>query len=263
MAYEARVPLPDEVAALAQRERMGSYVRTFHPSRGRPAGAIVAVVTTSVIVAAIALLLTAMGFPGAGVGVLILLAAMWIVIIAGHPVVNPLVAARKVHLFEQGFIPARASGQADHFRWDAIDSVVQRVTGHYYEGVSTGRIFRYTVRRNDGATVKLTQFYDGIEQLGQILTAEVTRVQLPRAMAAIQQGWPARFGPLIVDASGLAQGTRRLPWTELKDVEIRRGNVVVHQTSGFSTWTTVPAAIIPNLHVFLTLIDQLSRRQPS
>jgi hypothetical protein len=36
---------------------------------------------------------------------------------------------------------------------------------------------------------------------------------------------------------------------------------VVHKTSGFATWTSKPAWIIPNLYVFLALVDRLSRAQ--
>lgn len=261
MANEARSPLPDDVAALARREQMGGYVRTFHPRRGRPSGTIAVLVMLNVILLGLGLWALAVGLTSIGIGIFVLDTVALIIIIAANPAVNPRIAARKVYLFEQGFIPAKASGPVGHFRWDTIASVLQRIADHYYEGVYTGRIFRYTVTRNDGVKVKLTQFYDDIEEFGHVLTAELTRVHLPRAMASIQEGRPVYFGSLSVDAYGLAEGRRWLPWTELKDLKIQRGNVVVHKTSGFATWSSKPAWSIPNLHVFLALVDRLSPAQ--
>jgi hypothetical protein len=157
MVNEARGPLPDDVAALARREQMGGYVRTFHPRRGRPSGTIAVVVMLNLIVVGLGVFLLAVGLTGVGIGIFVLDAAGLVIIIVLNPAVNPQMAARKVHLFEQGFIPVRASGPVGHFRWDAITSVLQRIADHYYEGIYTGRIFRYTVTRNDGVQVKLTQ----------------------------------------------------------------------------------------------------------
>lgn len=141
---------------------MGGYVRTFHPQRRRSSGTIKVVVMLQVILAGLFWFTLANRLRSIGIGLVVLDAVAWMIIIAAHPAVNPRIAARQVHLFEEGFIPARASGPVGHFRWDAITSVLQRVADHYYEGIYTGRLFYYTVTRNDGVKVRLTHFYDGI-----------------------------------------------------------------------------------------------------
>jgi hypothetical protein len=171
---------------------------------------------------------------------------------------TPRRGSRCVYVFEHGFIQADNTGPLVEMRWDAVGSVLQRITKTYTNGIYTGTQYLYTLTRSDGLRLKLTGWYKGIAQLGQTIAREVTRVQLPPAFAAVQRGQTIAFGDLTVNAAGIAAaGKGAVPWSEIQAVQIARGYVSVRRSGRWLAWSGQPASKIPNLFVFLTLADQL------
>lgn len=171
---------------------------------------------------------------------------------------GPRRGSRCVYVFEHGFIQADRTGPLVEMRWDAVHSVLQRITRTYTNGIYTGTQYLYTVIRVDGMRLKLTGWYKGIAELGQTIAREVTRVQLPLAFAAVQRGETITFGDLTVNGAGIAAaGKGAVPWYEIQAVQISRGYVSVRRAGRWLAWSGQPASKIPNLFVFLTLADQL------
>ncbi|MBO0869468.1 MAG: hypothetical protein J2P15_12965 [Micromonosporaceae bacterium] len=171
---------------------------------------------------------------------------------------TPRRGSRCVYVFEHGFIQGDRTGPVVDMRWDAIGSLLQRITRTYTNGIYTGTQYLYTVTRTDGVKVKLTGWYKGIAELGQTVAREVTRVQLPVAFAAVQRGEALAFGDLTVNMAGIAcAGKGAVPWSEIQAVQINRGYVSLRRAGRWLPWSGQPASKIPNLFVFLTLADQL------
>jgi hypothetical protein len=47
-----------------------------------------------------------------------------------------------------------------------------------------------------------------------------------------------------------------IPWNEIKSVRVNNGAIMVDR-SGKITWSGISASSIPNLYLFLTLVDQI------
>jgi hypothetical protein len=223
-----------------------------------PSGAIAVIVVDLLMSVGIAAVFIALGLTPLGIAVLVLNALALAAGIAYQPAVNPRIAARQVHLFEHGFIHTRAAGPVGDYRWDAVATLETAMFDfHTAGGTYTGRSStRVKVTRYDGATVTLTQFYDEIETLGRILASEVTRAQLPRAVATLRSGQQVRFGDLAIDSRGVSAGGRLLPWGEVESVQARQGYVEVRQAGQRWCWLRRQVAVIPNVHLFLALTDQ-------
>jgi hypothetical protein len=88
----------------------------------------------------------------------------------------------------------------------------------------------------------------------------VTRVHLPLAATALEQGHTVPFGDLAISSAGIVSSRHGLlPWAELEEVQLQQGYVRLRKAGKWLSWSNKPASEIPNLFVFLTLADQLQR----
>jgi hypothetical protein len=254
--------VPPEVTALARDRQLGEHLAAYRPKLLRRGVVILFGLAGGVcLVAALVFVLAEIWPAGLAFAAL---GGLFLYLLARTPGLSGRHAAKRVDVFEHGFIQSDHGGPRADFRWDSIRSVCQRITRNYTNGIYTGTTYLYLVTREDGATVKLTQIYDGIAALGETIAREVTRVQLPRAMAAIEQGQTVTFGDLALNAGGLGCSRHGVvPWTEIERVQVNRGYVSLRRAGKWLSWSSKPASQIPNLFVFLTLVDLLQRRRSS
>ncbi|OLB82543.1 MAG: hypothetical protein AUI14_00415 [Actinobacteria bacterium 13_2_20CM_2_71_6] len=258
MTQQMAVQLPPDVAGLAYQRQLGPHFASYLPKRAsvlRLAGLGVFIVSPFALAVLAAVHGVWLGtLIGVGFGLFFgsfLLRA---------PNFNRKLAARRVYVFEHGFIHADGSGALADYRWDAIAWLTQRITNRYVNGIHVGTFYVYTVARKDGPVLKLTEFYDGIAQLGRTISEQVTRDKLPGAVALLQQGQTVGFGDLGISTAGIVSTKHGLlPWTELDEVKVVQGYVKLRRAGKWLPWSNKPAAAIPNLYVFLTLADQLQR----
>lgn len=253
-----RVPVP--VDALARARHLGAHRETYRPrTLHRVTAVLCGLGGTLCLLAALALVrvgLWPVGLACAALGVCLLYR------LARTPGFAGRQAGKRVDVYANGFIQSDASGPRVALRWDSIDSVCQRITRNYPNGISTGTTYIYTITSHDGTTVRLTQFYVGIAALGETIVREVTRVQLPRAMAAIQRGETVTFGELALNARGITcTGRSQVPWAQVDRVQVNRGYVSLRQAGRWQSWSRGQASQIPNLFVFLTLADLLQQNR--
>jgi hypothetical protein len=162
-----------------------------------------------------------------------------------------------IEVYEQGL--ARIQGkQVKVTRWDDIDAVWQRITRHYHSGMYTGTTYVYTIQARNGERFNVSQIYKDIEALGQIIQSEVTARQLPPIVRAYQSGQTVNFGKLSLNTQGLIFKDKQLAWNQIQDLKIDRGYISVKQEGGrWFNWAQVTADSVPNLFVFLALIDNI------
>ena len=164
---------------------------------------------------------------------------------------------RRVAVFTNGLVHVRGQ-TADVIPWSEIESVWQKITDHYD---STGVLklrttYLYTIQeRGEDETIVLGEDLNDIKTLGETIQEEVTRVQLPGALAAFKRGETLTFGPLTIDTKGLAHEQSTLAWSEIKGLKVDKGVFHVLKKGNWFTWTTVTVDQIPNLMVFLALVD--------
>jgi len=165
-------------------------------------------------------------------------------------------AARRLHLFEHGLAEVAKNGEVSVFRWDSV-AVLQEITERYANGIYVGTTYVYTLYREDGTTLKVTEFYAQPERWGQAIQHEITRAQLPGLLTGLEQGRTLAYGSLSVNLGGVATAKGSLTWSEIEKVEISQGVLVLHKHGKKLPWARVPVKKIPNLFLFLALVDQL------
>jgi hypothetical protein len=153
---------------------------------------------------------------------------------------------------------ARIQGaKVQEVRWDDIRAVWQSITKHYRNGIYTGTTYLYTVQTADNRQMKFSNEFKGIEQLGQLIQTEATNRLFPRMIAAYNAGQPVPFGDFTISKDGISHKNKNLPWSEIEGAQINNGYVTFKKQGKWFNWANVPVAAIPNLIVFLSLIDHV------
>jgi hypothetical protein len=231
-------PVPANVAQVAAAAQLGAFERVYVPKRQNW----VLIVATIVI----------------GLLTTVILVGFWVLwLVARMPNLSRSQAARRIYLYDRGFIIADRPDDPQVYSWDQIDTVFQKIVSRRTYGIETNRTYLYTITRRDGPTVKLTQFWDGIAELGPRINANVSAALLPGTLAAIDRGQAVQFGDMTLNAGGIAGGRKSVTWAEVSQIRFNNGYLSVGVAGKFFGMSNTAAANLPNLPLFLELTDRL------
>jgi len=166
----------------------------------------------------------------------------------------------RVYVCTNGFISKRGS-KVEVFPWEQIESMWQAVTKHYTNGIYTGTSHKYTVRRKDGVKVIFNDKFARVEEMGNTLSRAITNYLLPQVISAYNAGNTITFGPLSISMQGVSNGRELLPWGQVKEMGVNRGVVTVKKEGKWLSWSTIRAATVPNLFVFMALVNYVLKQQ--
>lgn len=244
------LPVPPEIAQQVATYQLGILAQAYRAN-----------IAKLLLFAGAALMITLVDIPAAmadHVGIIVLLVLLALsaysiyYLVANYNV--------KAYVFTEGLVRAKGS-KIDVMRWEHVEAVWQKIVKHRYRGLITlYTSYTYTVRRSDGAQFKFTSALKDAKQLGEAIQQEVTRRQLPKAMAAYDSGSPVNFGTLTVSSQGISKGARLLSWNQVGKVDFRRGWLNIHIQGNLLAAIRTQASSIPNLDVFLQLVEHGRRR---
>ncbi|WP_132118121.1 DUF6585 family protein [Actinocrispum wychmicini] len=166
-----------------------------------------------------------------------------------------------VYEFEHGFACPSPDG-AFAFRWDAITSIHQAVTRHFYNGAYTGTSHVYTIATGDGGKIVVSgrSLDQGRKQsefsMATVLMDQVSERMLTAAAATVNAGKEVRFDELAIGVGGIAHATDSVPWSRVTGLTAKNGTVII-QVDGRNWWTR-QVQLVPNFPVFWALSQQLS-----
>lgn len=169
----------------------------------------------------------------------------------------------RVYQFTNGLVHAKGQ-QIATIRWDQIDAIWIAVSQQRYfslagalvSALASARNTRsLTVRRVDGASFKFTNTLRNSHMLMQNIEQAVMQSHMPRAVVAYQSGQVIPFGPLTVGRQGMGNGRETIPWQEVQNVDMKRGYLQVKRAGKTFNWANVNVSKIPNLLVFISLVN--------
>lgn len=258
MQTSPAIDMPSEIYQQAGMYQLGTSIAVYKPLLGNPLaiiGMMVGIIIADILLFYIILTLTNYIF---------------YILIAG-----PIAAVAygiyafidhnlRVYQFTNGIVRAKGQ-QVATIRWDQIDAIwIRLIRQRYYIGLagvfasalaSSRRTQSMTVRRVDGASFKFTNMLKGHVQLMQNIEQAVMQAHMPRAIAAYQSGQVIPFGPLTVSRQGMGNGRETIGWHEVQNVDVKRGYLQVKRTGKTFNWASVDVSKIPNLLVFMSLIN--------
>ncbi|HEX3316006.1 MAG TPA: DUF6585 family protein [Gemmataceae bacterium] len=146
------------------------------------------------------------------------------------------------------------------FLWDDILELYQTITDVYQYGlVHTSREYGFGIYRCDGHELLINEGVNAadVAALSDILQSKIAARWLPRALQQGQAGQPVAFGPLTITSRGIESDDESIPWEQIEAVKISRGVITVKKAGQWLAWSRVAAGDIPNLYVFLSVVDRI------
>lgn len=95
---------------------------------------------------------------------------------------------------------------------------------------------------------------DGAATIVEAVTQHCSDPLLREAREAMAEGQTLTFGPAKLDAAGIAVGGKRASWSELGEVVIEPGRVLLFRRSPILAWRSMRLDRVPHPSVFLTLL---------
>jgi hypothetical protein len=188
-----------------------------------------------------------------------LLAAMGIIILSvgGYQFFSALLSPpQRVWIFDSGMIVQKGEHH-EEIRWEAMQAIYQNIYTYRLSIIPIVKQRTYTLEMKDGRTITLNRHIQDIESLGKMLHNRLTDQQFPAALETLREGGTLTFGPIRVNGHGLQNGGDLLPWEEIRHVRLVNGQIQIKEAARTFTWKGVPASKIPNLYLFLTLINKV------
>lgn len=234
--------LPADVAAVAAAEGLGEIRIIVKPQRAS-AGRLIAGFFMIIV----------------GLCLFVVPGFLFAWLVSRYPNFNRKQAARRLYLFENGLIELNAAGAPAAFRWDSM-AVLQEIVRKKAYGATIATVYAYTLFKADGSKIKLTGFFENPAAWGQVIQREITRAQLPSAVAALERGEAVHFGDIAVTSQGISTTKRaELPWTEINKIIVRNGQVSVLKAGRMISWTNTQVKNIPNFFVFFALTERFTK----
>jgi hypothetical protein len=244
------LPVPPEIAQQVAAHRLGTLAQVYQANKFK-----------LFAFAGLLLLITLVYIPFALTNHLGILVLLVLLATAGYAIYHLVTNYNlKAYVFTEGLIRARGS-QVDVMRWEHIEAVWEKIVQYRYRGIiPLYKDYTYTVRRGDGAQFKFNSALKDNKLLGEAIQQEVTRRLLPQAIASYDSGSPVSFGPLTVSVQGVGKGPLLVPWNQVGQINFRRGWMSIRKQGSLLSTCSTRAATIPNLQVFLQLVEHGRRR---
>lgn len=149
-------------------------------------------------------------------------------------------------------------GKDDVYPWDDANSIYQSITKHYRNGIYTGTTNIYTLVLKNGKKVIFNNTLQRVEDLGQLIQNAISKRAYPSVIAAINSGNTVYFDKIGISREGISNGNNnKIQWSEIQAVKVENGVIKVSKQGKWFGWANVPVAKIPNLFVFLSVVDSI------
>jgi len=148
--------------------------------------------------------------------------------------------------------------------WDKNDAAVRcdeieqvQISTHY---------LTYTIVRNDHTTFDFRAgpgAWTRSKVLRAVVEREVTQHLLPNVITQFNQRKTIFFGGLSIGREGISGWRETIPWSEIEDIEMRKGDIVILKTGSQPPQHLTFSSAIPNPFVAIALIKYiLNSHQP-
>ncbi len=164
----------------------------------------------------------------------------------------------RAQLFEQGFIISRA-GKTTTGRWEDIVSITQKIRRIRRYGIPIWTSYLYTLSLANGEIVRVNNAFGQTSKLGDAIQRMSANVLLPRAIASYRSGASLPFGKISISLAGISNGKETVPWSNIKQLTLQKGAVIVKRNDKLLNWVTTPVAKTPNVYVLTALVDYIQR----
>lgn len=161
-------------------------------------------------------------------------------------------------VFENGFAFSDRKG-VKAWKWEQVESVTANIVRNYTNGIYVGTSHTYSLVSSAGEKLVINDSLKDVENFYTHLQNKTLQPRYQRLADQYNQGSKVSFGPVAISKQeGLQIGKKTFPWDEIEQVAIDKGVLSVKKKGGgWFSGATATSGTIPNLHVLLSIIDQV------
>ncbi|MEN8240396.1 MAG: DUF6585 family protein [Chloroflexota bacterium] len=143
--------------------------------------------------------------------------------------------------------------------WDQIKSVTAKVVRNYTYGIYIGTAHTYTLINLNDEKLTINDSLSKVERFYDLLQNKSLQSRYQRSADQYNLGKQVNFGPISISkGQGLLIGKKSYPWDGIAEVSIHQGMLSIKKKDGgWFSGATASSSAIPNLHVLLSIIDQI------
>ncbi len=163
-----------------------------------------------------------------------------------------------------GVVFANGFAYSDHkgvqtWRWEQVKDVTANVVRHYTNGIYTGTSHTYTLVKTNGDKLVIKDVLKEAEDFFNHIQNNTLQHRYQRLADEYNQGSPVTFGPVTIGKQlGIQIGKKTYSWDEIQQVGINKGVLSVKKKDGkWFSGASATAGTVPNLHVLLSIINQI------
>jgi hypothetical protein len=145
------------------------------------------------------------------------------------------------------------------WRWDDIQEITANVVKHHASGIYTGTSHTYVLHKENGEKLTFNDSLKNVKELYNHIQTHTFQTRYQRTADAYNAGETIPFGPVkISKTEGLQLEKKTYPWDQIEAISISKGVISVkRRNGGWFSGVKITAGEIPNLHIFLSIIDQI------
>lgn len=161
-------------------------------------------------------------------------------------------------VYTNGFAYSDRKGVTS-WHWDQVTDITANVIRHYTNGIPTGTTHQYTLVNKQGDKIVVNDAIQNVETLYTHIQNNTLQHRYQRLANAYNSGSPVTFGTVTISKeAGIQIGKKTYPWDEIEEVAINKGMLSVKKKGGkWFSGASATAGSIPNLHVLLSIINQI------
>jgi hypothetical protein len=160
-------------------------------------------------------------------------------------------------IYENGLAYCNRRG-IQTWRWAQVHHLTAAVTRHYLNGFYTGTTHTYTLQQANGQKMVLNDALSNVEEAYNLVEQHTFGLRYQARAQAYNAGKTVAFGQVSLSKQGIAMRGKFFAWEAIQQVAIYQGDLrVTRKGGGWFSGARANAGAIPDLHVLLSLINQV------
>ena len=161
-------------------------------------------------------------------------------------------------VYTNGFAYSDHKG-VQSWRWDEVKNITANVVRHYTNGIYTGTTHNYSLEKTNGEKLVINDAIKDAEAFYTHMQNNTLQHRYQRLADEYNLGNPVTFGPVTIGKqTGIKIGKKSYAWDQIQEVGINKGVLSVKKKDGkWFSGASATAGTIPNLHVLLSIINQI------
>jgi hypothetical protein len=161
-------------------------------------------------------------------------------------------------VYSQGFAYSDRKG-VQVWKWENVQEVTANIVRNYTNGIYVGTTHTYTLVNTRGEKLVINDSLKDVENFYTHLQNNSLQLRYQSLADRYNQGQEVVFGPVSISKqNGLRINKKAYSWETIEQVSIEKGVLSVKKKDGgWFSGASATSGTIPNLHVLLSIIDQV------